>query len=196
MKTTFSLLGIAIFLLSFTLNAQQPMNPKPGNPTVDSILAKYNLKPMPSAPTTEQTFPVIGQYQSSDNADMKLTITIDETNKGFVWVDGLPQGRVKAILKRSPATYKIPVQKTADGKDVPEGTLIYDKDANVIHVLLGLPFNDENPDAVFAAPAPTEPATAVVTKTKGNKKTKEKVKKVETWSFTGTKIQQVTATNQ
>jgi hypothetical protein len=196
MKTTFSLLGIVMLLLSFSLNAQEPMNKKPGNPTVDSILAKYNLQAMPSAPTTEQIFPVIGQYQSNDNADSKITITLDDTNKGFVWVDGLPQGRVKAILKRSPATYKIAAQKTADGKDVPEGTLIYDKDANVMHVLLGMPFNDENPDAVFAAPTTTEePATAVVTKTKGNK-TKTKVKKVETWSWTGTKVQQVTATNQ
>jgi hypothetical protein len=195
MKTTFSLLGIVMLLLSFSLNAQEPMNTKPGNPTVDSILAKYNLQAMPSAPKTEQIFPVIGVYQSNDNADMKLTITLDESNKGFVWIDGLPQGRVKAILKRSPATYKIIAQKNADGKDVPEGTLVYDKDANVIHVLLGMPFNDENPDAVFAVPATTEPATAVVTKTKGNK-TKTKVKKVETWSFTGTKVQQVTASNQ
>jgi hypothetical protein len=194
MKTTFSLLGIVMLLLSFSLNAQEPMNKKPGNPTVDSILGKYNLQAMPSAPKTEQIFPVIGQYQSNDNADAKIMVTLDETNKGFVWIDGLPQGRVKAILKRSPATYKIIAQKTADGKDVPEGTLIYDKDANVIHVLLGMPFNDENPDAVFTAPV-EEPATAVVTKTKGNK-TKAKVKKVETWSFTGTKVQQVTATNQ
>jgi len=196
MKTTFSLLGIVTLLLSFSLNAQQPINTKPGNPTVDSILAKYNLQAMPSAPKTEQIFPVIGQYQSNDNADAKINVSLDETNKGFVWIDGLPQGRVKAILKRSPATYKIIAQKNADGKDVPEGTMVYDKDANVIHVLLGMPFNDENPDAVFAAPSMTqEPATAVVTKTKGNK-TKEKVKKVETWSFTGTKVQQVTASNQ
>ena len=152
---------------------------------------------MPSAPTTEQIFPVIGQYQSTENADSKITITLDEANKGFVWIEGLPQGRMKAILKRSPATYKIVAQKDADGKDIPEGTLVYDKDANVIHVLLGLPFNDENPDAVFAPPAVDQPAEPVVTKTKtkGNK-TKTKVKKVETWSFTGTKIQQVTAANQ
>jgi hypothetical protein len=194
MKTTFSFLGIVMLFLSFSLNAQEPMNPKPGNPTVDSILAKYNLQAMPSAPTTEQIFPVIGQYQSNDNAEAKLMITLDETNRGFVWIDGLPQGRVKAILKRSPAIYKIPAQKTADGKDVAEGTLIYDKDANIIHVLIGKPFNDETPDAVFATPAPEE-TTAVVTKTKSNK-TKTKVKKIETWSFTGTKVQQVTATNQ
>jgi len=197
MKTTFSFLGIVMLLLSFSLNAQEPMNKKPGNPTVDSILAKYNLQAMPSGPKTEQIFPIIGQYQSNDNPDSKLTITLDEANKGFVWIEGLPQGRVKAILKRSPATYKIVAQKDAEGKDIPEGTLVYDKDANVIHVLLGLPFNDENPDAVFGAPTTDQPAEPVVTKTKTKgSKTKTKVKKVETWSFTGTKIQQVTATNQ
>lgn len=194
MKTTFYFLGVVMFFLSLTASAQEPMNTKPGNPTVDSILSKYNLQPMPSAVSTVQIFPVIGQYQANDNAENKITVTLDESNKGFVWIEGLPQGRAKAILKRSPATYKIPAQKTEDGKQVPEGTLIYDKDANVIHVLLGLPFNDENPDAVFAAPAPEE-TTAVVTKTKSNK-TKTKVKKVETWSFTGTKVQQVTAANQ
>ena len=195
MKTTFSFLGIVMLFLSLTASAQEkPANTKPSNPTVDSILAKYNLQPMPSAMSTEQVFPVIGQYQASDNAENKLMIALDETNKGFVWIDGMPQGRVKAILKRSPATYKIPAQKTADGKDVAEGTLIYDKDANVIHVLIGQPFNDATPDAVFNAPVQEE-APVVVTKTKGNK-TKTKVKKVETWSFTGSKVQQVTATNQ
>ena len=87
---------------------------KYGNPTVDSILSKYTLVPMPSPITTEQTFPVIGQYQSTTNADQKVTVTLDDQNKGFAWVDGLPQGRVKAILKNSPATYKIPAQKTED----------------------------------------------------------------------------------
>ncbi len=34
------------------------------------------------------------------------------------------------MLRKSPATYKIPAQKTEDGKDVAEGTMIFDKDAN------------------------------------------------------------------
>ena len=89
---------------------------KYGNPTVDSILSKYTLVPMPSPVTTEQIFPVIGQYQSSTNADQKLTITLDDQNKGFAWIDGMPQGRVKAVLKKSPATYKIPAQKTDAAK--------------------------------------------------------------------------------
>jgi hypothetical protein len=193
MKTTFSFLGIVMLLLSFTLNAQQPTKP---NPTVDSILSKYNLQAMPAPMTTEQIFPVIGTYQSSTNENDKITVMLDEQNKGFVWIDGLPQGRAKAILKKSPSTYKIVSQKTADGKQIPEGTLIYDKDANVIHVMLGLPYNDENPDAVFSTTTEQQPTQeVVVTKNKGNK-TKQKVKKVETWTFTGSKMQQPTAANQ
>jgi hypothetical protein len=205
MKKTSFLTGIAFLLLTIAAQAQQPTQPaeqkKSGNPTVDSIEAKYNLAPMPNPMTTEQIFPVIGQYQSSTNADQKLTITLDDQNKGFVWVDGLPQGRVKAILKRSPATYKIPAQKTAEGTDVPEGTLIYDKDANTINVMLGRSFNDADPASVFATTT-TEPSMtmdnekATVTKTKGGK-TKTKVKKEPApWVFTGTKIMQGTAVNQ
>ena len=181
---------------------------KYGNPTVDSILSKYSLAPMPNQLTTEQIFPVIGQYQSSTNAEEKLTITLDDQNKGYVWVDGLPQGRVKGILKKSPATYKIPVQKTAEGNDVPEGTLIYDKDAKTITVMLGRPFNDQDPASVFAVTTNTDDQSmatddqaadqskVAVKKTKGNK-TKTKVKKEPApWVFTGTKIEQVTAVNQ
>jgi hypothetical protein len=195
MKTTFSFLGIVLLLLSFTLNAQQPTKP---NPTVDSILSKYTLQPMPGQMTTDQIFPVIGTYQSSTNENDKITVMLDEQNKGFVWIDGLPQGRAKAILKKSPSTYKIVSQKTADGKEIPEGTLVYDKDANVIHVMLGLPYNDENPEAVFSTTTEQPAQEVVVTKTKDNKSKQKvkKVKKVETWTFTGSKMQQPTASNQ
>jgi len=204
MKKTLFFAGIASFLLTLAVNAQEPQPTQPTtqekkhpNPTVDSILSKYTLVPMPSQMTTEQIFPVIGQYQSSTNADQKITVTLDDQNKGFVWVDGLPEGRIKAVLKRSPATYKIQAQKTAEGNDVREGTLIYDKDSKVITVMLGRPFNDQDPASVFATT--TEEATATempVTKTKTNK-TKTKVKKVTPpFVFTGTKIEQVTAATQ
>lgn len=205
MKKTLFLTGIASLLLTLALNAQQPTTEpkKTGNPTVDSIASKYTLAPMPNPMTTEQIFPVIGQYQSSTNADQKLTITLDDQNKGFVWIDGLPQGRVKAVLKKSPATYKIPAQKTAEGTEVREGTLIYDKDANTISVMLGRPFNDADPASVFATTTTTTDETmtsdngkAAVTKTKGTK-TKTKVKKEPApWVFMGTKIAQGTAVNQ
>lgn len=201
---------------------QQPVTQeqkKYGNPTVDSILSKYTLVPMPNQMTTEQIFPVIGQYQSTTNADQKVTVTLDDQNKGYAWIDGLPQGRVKAVLKKSPATYKIPAQKTAEGNDVLEGTMIYDKDSKTLSVILGRDFNDQDPASVFATATTTDQSMAndqsmtndtkagnneskmndhkvAVTKTKGNK-TKTKVKKApEPWVFTGTKIEQVTAQNQ
>jgi hypothetical protein len=186
---------------------------KYGNPTVDSILSKYTLVPMPNPITTEQIFPVIGQYQSTTNADQKISVTLDDQNKGYAWIDGLPQGKVKAILKASPATYKIPAQKTESGTDVPEGTLIYNKDTKTISVMLGREFNDQDPASVFANATTStdqsmtttdeskmnDQSKASVTKVKGNK-TKTKMAKVEKkpepWVFTGTKIEQGTAANQ
>jgi hypothetical protein len=204
MKKTF-LAGIASFLLTLAVTAQQPTPPtqptqeqkKYGNPTVDSILSKYTLVPMPGQMTTEQIFPVIGQYQSSTNADQKITVTLDDQNKGFVWIDGLPEGKIKGVMKKAPATYKIPAQKTAEGNEVREGTLIYDKDSKVITLMLGRPFNDQDPASVFASTTEEPAATEMpVTKTKTHK-TKTKVKKVTPpFVFTGTKVEQVTATNQ
>jgi len=196
---------------------------KYGNPTVDSILSKYSLVPMPSQITTEQIFPVIGQYQSNTNSNEKITVTLDDQNKGLVWIDGLPQGKVKAILKKSPATYKIPVQKTADGKDVAEGTIIYDKDSRIVTVLIGRPFNDQDPASVLAtanangndqAQSMTNDQMAAttnnqanmkdqtsmhVTKNKTTKAGKTKTKMVQKeeppYVFTGTKIEQTTSMN-
>jgi hypothetical protein len=248
MKKTFFLAGIASFLLSLSINAQQdstkpmqqdttkqmqqpaqqqptqqmqPAQSQPtttveqkkyGNPTVDSILSKYTLVPMPSPITTEQTFPVIGQYQSSTNADQKVTVTLDDQNKGFAWVDGLPQGKVKAILKNSPATYKIPAQKTEGGTDVPEGTLIYDKDTKTISIMLGRDFNDQDPGSVFTNPTASKGDQSMATndeskmndhsKTSATKTKRHKTKtaapvekKPQPWVFTGTKIGQATAAN-
>ena len=242
MKKTFFLAGIASFLLSLSINAQQdstkPMQQdttkvaqqvdttkpaqqvtaqpstetqqqsatqmqqsatveqkKYGNPTVDSILSKYTLVPMPNPITTEQIFPVIGQYQSTTNADQKITVTLDDQNKGFAWVDGLPQGKVKAVLRKSPATYKIPVQKTEGGTDVPEGTLIYDKDTKTLSVIIGKAYNDQDPAAAFA-PAVEEPvAAAPAPKAKKGKKAKaaKPVKVEKPWVFTGTKVEHTTA---
>lgn len=211
MKKTF-LAGIASLLLTFAVTAQEPTQPteqkKHANPTVDSILSKYTLQPMPSQMTTEQIFPVIGQYQSSTNADQKITVTLDDQNKGFAWIEGLPEGRVKAILKRSPATYKIPAQTTAEGNAVREGTLIYDKDSKVITVMIGRPFNDQDPASVFATTttsndqmaneqmATNDQGKATVTKKKTNKTKTKVVKETPPWVFTGTKMEQVTAANQ
>lgn len=169
------------------------------NATVDSINAKYKDQLVAARPgmTTEQIFPVLGQYESTANADApSVSITLDESNRGMVWVDGLPQGRIKALLRKSPSTYKIPAQKLEDGKDVAEGTLIFDKDANTLHIVIGRPYNVEEPMSVFSTPATDEVAGTEVKEVKAKKdkvKIKLKEKQVKAWTYTGTKVESTTA---
>ena len=199
MKKTILVVGvIALSLLSATVQAQQTWNAKK-NPTVDSITAPYEAKLIPAkaALTTADIYPVIGTYESSTNTDApSVTITLDEQNKGFVWIEGLPQGKIKAMLRKSPATYKIPAQKTEDGKDVPEGTLIFDKDANTLSINIGRPYNAQDPSTVFTMT--TEDQTMATTETVKSKsktaagKTKTKQPAPKPWTYTGTKVEKTT----
>jgi hypothetical protein len=178
-------------LFSLALNAQQTWEAK-NNPTVDSITAKYKDKEVVSKPaaTLQDVFPVIGKYESATNPDAaSLTINLDETNKGIAWIEGLPQGKVKAMLRKSPSTYKIPVQKTEDGKEVAEGTLIFDAMTNTLRICIGKSFDAENPEAAFAAPVADE-----VTATTKTAKTKKPVAP-KAWIYTGTKMARETAAN-
>src|SRR5687768_8414065 len=151
MKKAISMVaGIILTLVSVSsLKAQQeqpPVQPtqptqqvwdSKKNPTVDSIAAKYQgrlIAPKPAL-TNADFFPVIGNYQPANAVTdvtvstpatttpdvANVTIVLDEQNKGLVWIEGLPQGRIKALLRQSPAVYKIPAQKTEDGKEVKEG---------------------------------------------------------------------------
>lgn len=139
-NTIFSFLAVLLFCAA---SAQS---------TSDSIASKYKLIPMPEALTLERAFPIIGQYQlTGAEAAPALTVTIDSINKGIVWVEGLPQGRVKAYLKQSPATYRIMAQKTASGESVPEGTLIFDPSTNTMNIALGKAYNEADPAEVFTA---------------------------------------------
>lgn len=172
MKNVFFLF-LAAFFITASVNAQS---------TADSISAKYKLQPMPGALTPERAFPVIGTYQlnSTTGGAGNVIISLDSANKGMVWVEGLPQGKFKAYLKKSPSVYRIMPQQTADGKNIPEGTLIFDPSTNVLNIALGKAFDETDPASVFAlntalatdATAGTE--VKVKTKTK-NSKTKEKV---------------------
>lgn len=171
MKKTIGIMGgIVLSLVTASLYAQQPTWDPQKNPTVDSITAPFRGKMIPARPalTSSDYFPVIGKYVSTTNADApSVTIALDEQNKGMVWVDGLPQGRVKAMLRKSPSTYKIPAQKTADGKDVPEGTLMYTKETGTLNIVIGKAYNSEDPALVFAVPTEgvttDETATATTT---------------------------------
>ena len=163
------------------------------NPTVGVITEKYKDKYITSkpAPTTADIFPALGKYESATNADAaSVTISLDAENKGLVWIEGLPQGKIKAMLRKSPATYKIPAQKTEDGKDVAEGTALFDKETNTLSIIIGKNYNAAEPTAAFAA----EPVgvTVAVSKTTKAKKT---VAPPKPWIYTGTKVEKAVAIN-
>jgi hypothetical protein len=166
MKNTIFLF-LAAFLMTATVKAQS---------TVDSIAAKYKLLPMPEALTIEKTFPVLGTYHlnSATDSSSVVTISLDSANKGIVWIEGLPQGKMKAYLKQSPATYRILAQKTESGVQVPEGTLIYDPSTNTLNVALGKAFNEANPSEIFAMNATAASNDVANTGTEVKVKTKSK----------------------
>jgi hypothetical protein len=186
-----------------TTDTTRKLNTYGSYSTRDSIAAKYKLQPMPGALTPDKTFPILGTYQlnadpaattttatsgttSTDAATQStdaamaapaVTITLDPASKGIVWVEGLQQGRLKAYLKKSPATYRILAQKTEAGKSIPEGTMHLDPATNTLHIALGAPYNEADPAAIFATSDATMTDEATVTtKPKAkNAKAKNKV---------------------
>ena len=159
-------LFIASLFLATAVNAQS---------TVDSIRAKYQLLPMPEALTIEKTFPVLGSYQltAEDGSAQTVTVTLDSVNKGIVWVEGLPEGKFKAFLRQSPGIYRVIAQKSASGRQIPEGTLYFDPATSTLSIALGKHFDNVDPVAVFnAAGANTEVAEVKVKTKKGKSKTK------------------------
>lgn len=203
MKSKF-LLVVTAFLFTISLNAQS---------TVDSIAAKYKLLPMPEPLTIEKAFPVIGTYQlvtngtpvtnqnqtsvsnetsnvdanTNDATTANVTVYLDSASKGIIWIEGLPEGKFKAYLKKSPSTYRIISQKTESGVQIPEGTLFFDPEANVLNVAIGKEFNDEDPTAVFASSVNTETATVEQTTAK-NSKVKKAPAKSKLKFYTATKV--------
>ncbi len=165
MKNTIFLFIASLFLAT-AVNAQS---------TVDSIRAKYQLLPMPEALTIEKTFPVLGSYQltAEDGSAQTVTVTLDSVNKGIVWVEGLPEGKFKAFLRQSPGIYRVIAQKSASGRQIPEGTLYFDPATSTLSIALGKHFDNVDPVAVFnAAGANTEVAEVKVKTKKGKSKTK------------------------
>lgn len=197
-KTIVIMSGIALCLLTVSAKAQTVPQTSPAweakkNATVDSITSKYTDKYVAAkpAPTTEDIFPALGKFESTTNTDAaNVLITLDELNKGVIWISGIPQGRIKAMLRKSPATYKIPAQKTEEGKDVAEGTLIFDKETNILSINIGKMYNVEDPAFVFAAPAIGNQSSVpeIKTKTKGSKVKTKKVVTPKAWVYTGTKV--------
>ena len=207
-KIALVICGVIFFALITT--AQQTYLPS-NNPTVTAITSKYSYKEVKHEEITDdKVFPVLGNYMPE--ADSKVTgtvhISIDPDNKGIVWIDGLPQGKMKAMLRIAPSTYKIPAQKTEQGTDVAEGVLIYDKALNKLSVCIGHPYNEKNPSEAFTTTeedmtATSETATiaepqktnAATKSSKAKMKVKkEEVKVVKPWILYASKIEAETET--
>lgn len=215
MKKTTLIASAAFLLIAASANAQTEPTPAPAPaPKTDATQTKdkynnwtpetYKMQPMPEALTTEKVFPAIGKYEvtGKDGASSTITVTLDETSKGIVWVDGLPEGRFKAILRKSPAIYKIPAQKLGEeenAKKLAEGVLIYDRDANTISVCIGCTYNAEDPavaftpDAVATEEKAAEEAAKPAKTAKGKKPAVAKVEKIKTVRYTGSKVIETTA---
>lgn len=185
MKNTLFLFIAALFF-SAAVNAQS---------TVDSIHAKYQMQPMPEALTIEKTFPVIGTYQlnsSTGDSSQAVTISLDTANKGVIWISGLPEGTMKAYLKKSPGTYRILSQKSENGRQIPEGTLFFDPSTNTLSVALGQAYNEADPTAIFSNVNTTTDATTDVADNANQVKVKTKTPTSKT--KTKTKLVFYTAT--
>jgi len=191
MKNTIFLF-IAAFFITLSVSAQS---------TADSIHAKYQMKPMPEGMTIEKTFPVLGTYQLTTTATdgttaQNVTVTLDSTNKGVIWISGLPEGTMKAYLKKTPGIYRIISQKSENGKQIPEGTLYFDQSANTLNIALGKAYDEADPTAIFSNMNGTSDASNTDVANNGNEvkvktktpagKTKEKTKLV---FYTATKTQ-------
>lgn len=193
MKKTIGTVGVIVLsILSLSANAQQTWEAR-NNPTVDSINAKYKDKwvTAPAAQSNEQIFPVIGQYESATNPDTRsVSISLDAQNMGLIWIEGLPQGKIRALLTQSPATYKIPAQKNEEGKEVAEGTLIYDKEMNTLSICIGKPYQAGNTAAVFVESVTPETPAPTAKSSKMKKNTAPRP-----WVYTGSKLEKSTAVN-
>ena len=92
----------------------------------------------------------------------------------------MPEGKFKAYLKKSPGTYRIVTQKADNGKQVPEGTLLFDPATNTLNIALGKKFDDADPAAVFAlnpANAATTPSPDMASTTEVKVKSKKEIQK-------------------
>ncbi|GAA4343820.1 hypothetical protein [Flaviaesturariibacter amylovorans] len=184
--------------VSATATAQAPALPR-GASTVDSIAAKYKLQPMPEALTMHKIFPAVGTYQlnsTSGAASDPVTVTLDSTSKGTIWISGMPQGTFKAYLVKRPATYRIVSQKSASGKAIPEGTLYFAPETNTLNIALGA-YSAADPTAIFPVAVAADPnaiasaQTAEVKVKVESKKSKSKTK-AKVQFFTATKVDPTT----
>lgn len=154
--TSLFLASAAIAQTNPTTQPQQPVNDTATVTYVDSSVGKaYVTNPERLQGLTTETlssshvFPALGTFKASGNSTADVTLMLDETNKGIIWVDGLPQGRFKALMKKSPATYKVPAQKSESGQSIAEGILYFNPETNELSIVLGKSYNDADPTSVL-----------------------------------------------
>ena len=153
-----------------------------------------------TAPATTETAPATTMGTETASAG-SLVVTLDAENKGVIWVEGLPQGKFKAYLKKSPASYRILSQKTETGNEIPEGTLLYDPSTKTLNIALGKEYDDVDPAAIFALnPALTGNATTTdVAPAENTVKVKVKTptskSKSKVTYFTASKMEQTPSTS-
>ncbi len=165
----------------------------------NSTTSSANTTTTTTAPAATETAPATAMGTETANAG-SLIVTLDPENKGVIWVEGLPQGKFKAYLKKSPASYRILSQKTESGNEIPEGTLLYDPSTKTLNIALGKEYDDVDPAAIFALnPALTGAATTDVAPTDNTVKVKVKTattkSKAKVTYFTASKIEQTPSTN-
>ena len=153
-----------------------------GGDVMATTSVSTNTTSTTTAPAATETAPATNTTVGTETATPgSVVITLDPENKGVIWVEGLPQGKFKAYLKKSPSSYRILSQKTESGAQVPEGTLIYDTETKTLNIALGKPYDEADPAAIFALNtatgaevAPAENEVKIKTKT-ATSKTKTKV---------------------
>ncbi|HYH13906.1 MAG TPA: hypothetical protein VD794_01715 [Flavisolibacter sp.] len=138
--------------------------------------------------TSTTTTPATTTDVTATAVTPSVTITLDSVNKGVVWIEGLPEGKFKAYLKKSPTTYRILAQKTNLGKQIPEGTLHYDVETNALHIALGKPYNEEDPTGIFAINAPATTTDVAATSTASTTKSKSSKSKSKVTFYTASKV--------
>jgi hypothetical protein len=111
---------------------------------------------------------------AADANAQNITITLDSASKGIIWISGLPEGTMRAYLKKSPGTYRIISQKSDNGKQIPEGTLFFDPSTNTLNIALGKAYDDADPTAIFSNMNATTDNTADVTDNANQVKVKTK----------------------
>ncbi len=127
-------------------------NTPPAATVAASVVIPEHLKGLTTEKLRpEHSFPALGSYKASGASTGDITLTLDETNKGIVWVEGLPQGKFKALMKKAPSTYKVPAQQTEAGKAVAEGVLFFNPESKELTIVLGRPFDDADPTSFLSS---------------------------------------------